>query len=38
MRKAQFSMELPEVLDENKSERHIKGGMATKRKYQNLKR
>lgn len=26
------------VLDENKSERHIRGGMATKRKYQNLKR
>jgi len=26
------------VLDENKSERHIRGGLATKRKYSNLKK
>ena len=25
-----------EVLDENKRERHIRGGMATKRKYERL--
>ena len=25
------------ILDENKAERHIRGGMATKRKYSNLK-
>ncbi|MBE5805203.1 MAG: sporulation transcriptional regulator SpoIIID [Clostridiales bacterium] len=26
-----------EILDENKAERHIRGGMATKRKYINMK-
>ena len=26
-----------EVLDENKRERHIRGGLATKRKYENQK-
>ncbi len=25
-----------EVLDKNKNERHIRGGMATKRKFQNM--
>lgn len=30
--------QVSEVLDENKSQRHIRGGMATKRKYQKLKR
>lgn len=25
------------ILDENKAERHIRGGMATKRKYSNLR-
>lgn len=29
--------EVREVLDENKAERHIRGGMATKLKYQKLK-
>lgn len=26
-----------EILDENKAERHIRGGLATKKKYENLK-
>ena len=26
------------ILDENKAERHIRGGMATKMKYSNLKK
>lgn len=26
-----------EILDENKAERHIRGGMATKKKYERLK-
>jgi putative DeoR family transcriptional regulator (stage III sporulation protein D) len=26
-------LEVKEVLDENKAERHLRGGMATKRKY-----
>lgn len=29
--------EVREILDENKAERHIRGGMATKMKYSNLK-
>lgn len=29
--------EVREILDENKAERHIRGGMATKRKYSDLK-
>lgn len=29
--------EVREILDENKAERHIRGGMATKIKYSNLK-
>ncbi len=28
--------EVREILDENKAERHIRGGMATKMKYINL--
>ena len=28
-------LQVREVLDKNKQERHIRGGMATKRKYQN---
>jgi len=28
-----LAMEVRKVLDENKAERHIRGGMATKRKY-----
>lgn len=27
-----------QILDENKSQRHIRGGMATKEKYENMKR
>ena len=30
-----LAMEVRKVLDENKAERHIRGGMATKRKYEN---
>ena len=29
--------EVREILDENKAERHIRGGMATKRKYSHMK-
>jgi len=29
--------EVREILDENKAERHIRGGMATKRKYSSMK-
>ena len=29
--------EVREILDENKAERHIRGGMATKMKYSHLK-
>lgn len=29
--------EVREILDENKAERHIRGGMATKMKYSNLR-
>ena len=28
-------LQVREILDENKRERHIRGGMATKRKYQH---
>ena len=30
--------EVRKVLDRNKAERHIRGGLATKRKYENLKK
>ncbi len=30
--------EVKEVLDENKAQRHIRGGMATKKKYSELRR
>ena len=32
-----LAMEVRKVLDENKAERHIRGGLATKRKYSHLK-
>lgn len=32
-----LSKKVREILDENKAERHIRGGMATKMKYKNLK-
>ena len=32
-----LSKEVREILDENKAERHIRGGMATKLKYKHLK-
>lgn len=32
-----LAVEVREILDENKAERHIRGGMATKMKYSNLK-
>lgn len=32
-----LAKEVREILDENKAERHIRGGMATKMKYSNLK-
>ena len=32
-----LAMEVRKVLDKNKAERHIRGGMATKLKYSNLK-
>lgn len=32
-----LAREVREILDENKAERHIRGGMATKLKYSNLK-
>ena len=32
-----LASEVRVVLDENKAERHIRGGMATKNKYDNLK-
>ena len=34
----ELAREVREILDENKSERHIRGGMATKMKYLNLKK
>lgn len=30
-------LEVREVLDENKAERHIRGGMATKMKYEKMR-
>ena len=30
--------EVREILDENKAERHIRGGLATKLKYSNMKK
>ena len=30
-------LEVREVLDENKAERHIRGGLATKMKYEKMK-
>ncbi len=32
-----LAKEVKEVLLENKADRHIRGGLATKRKYENLK-
>ena len=32
-----LAVEVREILDENKAERHIRGGMATKRKYSHMK-
>ena len=32
-----LAIEVRKILDENKAERHIRGGMATKRKYSDLK-
>ena len=32
-----LAREVRRILDENKAERHIRGGMATKLKYSNLK-
>ena len=33
-----LAVEVRKILDENKAERHIRGGMATKLKYSNLKK
>ena len=33
-----LAMEVRKVLDENKAERHIRGGMATKLKYSHYKK
>ena len=32
-----LALEVRKILDENKAERHIRGGMATKLKYKNTK-
>ncbi len=32
-----LAAEVKEILDENKSQRHIRGGMATRNKYKNRK-
>lgn len=32
-----LALEVREILDENKAERHIRGGMATKMKYSHMK-
>ena len=32
-----LACEVREILDENKAERHIRGGMATKKKYSEIK-
>ena len=34
----ELAKEVRVILDENKAERHIRGGMATKLKYSNLKK
>lgn len=34
----ELSRQVREILDENKAERHIRGGMATKMKYKKLKK
>ncbi|MGN0606915.1 MAG: sporulation transcriptional regulator SpoIIID [Oscillospiraceae bacterium] len=36
--KPDLYVEVKEILEINKKERHIRGGMATKKKYENLKR
>lgn len=36
--KPDLYVDVKEVLEVNKKERHIRGGMATKKKYENLKR
>ena len=33
-----LALEVRKILDENKAERHIRGGMATKLKYSNMKK
>ena len=33
-----LAKEVREILDENKAERHIRGGMATKLKYSKMKK
>ena len=33
-----LASEVREILDENKAERHIRGGLATKRKYSHMKK
>jgi len=33
-----LASEVREILDENKAERHIRGGMATKLKYSNMQK
>ncbi len=32
-----LALEVREILDENKAERHIRGGMATKMKYSHMR-
>lgn len=33
-----LAKEVREILDENKAERHIRGGLATKHKYEKIKK
>ncbi len=33
-----LAKEVREILEENKAERHIRGGMATKKKYKEMKK
>jgi len=33
-----LAKEVREILDENKAERHIRGGLATKKKYEGRKK
>ena len=33
-----LAKEVRKILDENKAERHIRGGMATKKKYEHMKK